>query len=546
MLPFNKTKLLILGLLLWVSQASAQDPNFYVYLAFGQSNMEGHAKYESQDNQGLSDRFKVLQAVDCPELEREKGKWYTAKPPLTRCNTGLTPTDYFGREMIANLPDSISVGVINVSVGGTKIDLFDKENYESYLESAPDWLQNTAKEYDGNPYGRLVELARTAQKDGVIKGILLHQGESDTGDPLWPHKVKKVYNQLLTDLDLDPKVVPLLAGEMVGQEEGGACASMNEIISRLPDVIPNSHVISSSGCAAVDDKLHFSAAGYRELGKRYARRMLEIRDNQGVVREAPEGFDQKQSNIARGKIDSIRYKSKTVGNHRSAIIYTPPHYSQNKKYPVLYLLHGIGGDEKEWLQGGQPHVILDNLYADNMIEPMIVVMPNGRAMKDDRPVGDVFDSIKVAAFATFEKDLLHDLIPYVEKNYPVKKSKEHRAIAGLSMGGGQALNFGLGNLDLFAWVGAFSAAPNTRNPEELLPDPIEARKKLKLLWISCGDQDNLLPVSKRTHQYLVKHEVPHIYSIEPGFHDFKVWKNGLYMFSRFIFKEENESELQNE
>ncbi|WP_197051670.1 sialate O-acetylesterase [Salegentibacter sp. Hel_I_6] len=532
-----KTKMLIfLGLFLAVYQASAQDSNFHVYLAFGQSNMEGHAKFEPQDTVALNDRFKVLQTVDCPDLDRKKGEWYTAKPPLTRCNTGLTPTDYFGREMIENLPDSIKVGVINVPVGGSKIELFDKENYESYVASSPDWLKNTVKEYDGNPYGRLVEMARIAQKDGIIKGILLHQGESNTGDSLWPQKVKEVYNNLIKDLKLDPKKVPLLAGEMVSKEEGDICASMNEIIARLPEVIPNSYVISSKGCTAVDDKLHFSAEGYRKLGRRYAKKMLEVQGFKGLEREAPEGFDSKRENIARGKIDSISYKSKTVGNARKALIYTPPNYSENKKYPVLYLLHGIGGDEKEWLRGGNPQVILDNLYADEKLEQMIVVMPNGRAMKDDRAVGNIFDSTKVAAFANFEKDLLNDLIPFIEKNYPVIKNSENRAIAGLSMGGGQTLNFGLGNLDMFSWVGAFSAAPNTKKPEELVPQPEKAKEKLNLLWISCGDEDDLLSFSQRTHEYLAKKNVPHIYYLEPGGHDFKVWKNGLYMFSKLLFK----------
>jgi enterochelin esterase-like enzyme len=200
------------------------------------------------------------------------------------------------------------------------------------------------------------------------------------------------------------------------------------------------------------------------------------------------------------------------------------------------LLHGIGGDEKEWLKGGNPQVILDNLYAENKIEPMIVVMPNGRAMKDDRAVGNVFDSVKVQAFATFEQDLLNDLIPYVEKNFPALKNREHRAIAGLSMGGGQSLNFGLGNLDKFAWVGGFSSAPNTKRPEELVRDSEAARQQLKLLFISCGASDGLLNISKRTHDYLLKNRVPHIYFVESGGHDFKVWKNGLYLFSQLLFK----------
>jgi enterochelin esterase-like enzyme len=258
--------------------------------------------------------------------------------------------------------------------------------------------------------------------------------------------------------------------------------------------------------------------------------------SQPSQKEAPTGFDQVRSGFHTGKIDTIQYKSTTVGTTRKALIYTPPGYQKKKKYPVLYLLHGIGGDEKEWLKGASPQVILDNLYAEKKIEPMIVVMPNGRAMKDDRAVGNVFDKDKIEAFATFEKDLLNDLIPFIEKNYRVLTDREHRAIAGLSMGGGQSLNFGLGNLNKFAWVGGFSSAPNTRQPEELLPNPQEAKKQLKLLWISCGDKDNLISVSKRTHDYLYENKVPHIYYIEPGVHDFKVWKNGLYMFTQFLFK----------
>jgi enterochelin esterase-like enzyme len=257
---------------------------------------------------------------------------------------------------------------------------------------------------------------------------------------------------------------------------------------------------------------------------------------QNAVTQMPDGYETLRPNIPHGKIDSVMYPSKTVGKERRMLVYTPPGFTKKKKYSVLYLLHGIGGDEKEWLKGGKPQNILDNLYADKKLEPMIVVMPNGRAMKDDRAIGNIFDREKVEAFATFEKDLLNDIIPFIEKKYPVFTNQEHRAIAGLSMGGGQTLNFGLGNLDKFAWVGGFSSAPNTKVPEELLPKPEEAKKKLKLIWISCGDNDGLITFSKRTHDYLFQHDVPHAYYIEPGVHDFKVWKNGLYMFSQFLFK----------
>ncbi|RKR81773.1 enterochelin esterase-like enzyme [Mucilaginibacter gracilis] len=257
---------------------------------------------------------------------------------------------------------------------------------------------------------------------------------------------------------------------------------------------------------------------------------------QNIVKHAQPGFDVPRLEIAHGRIDSVSYPSTTVGTTRKALVYTPPGYSKDRKYPVLYLLHGIGGDEKEWLNGGKPQVILDNLYAQAKLAPMIVVLPNGRAMKDDRPTGNIMAADKVQAFATFENDLLNDLIPYIEHQYPVLADREHRALAGLSMGGGQSLNFGLTHLDKFAWVGGFSSAPNTKKPEELLPDPEAAKKQLKLLWISCGASDGLLIYSKRTHEYLAEKGVPHIYYVEPGVHDFKVWKNGLYMFSQLIFK----------
>ncbi|WP_460924298.1 alpha/beta hydrolase [Pontibacter brevis] len=253
-------------------------------------------------------------------------------------------------------------------------------------------------------------------------------------------------------------------------------------------------------------------------------------------KSAPVGFDQLQKNIPRGQIDTVEYHSKTEGTKRKALVYTPPGFTGKEKYPVLYLLHGIGGDEYEWLRNGQPQVILDNLYAQGKLESMVVVLPNGRAMKDDRAVGNVFDSVRVQAFATFERDLLDGLLPFIEKNCPVYKDRKRRAIAGLSMGGGQSLNFGLGNLDKFAWVGGFSSAPNTKAPEILVSDPKKAKEKLKLLWISCGENDNLMSFSRRTHDYLDKHTVPHVFYIELGGHDFEVWKNDLYLFSQLLFK----------
>lgn len=257
---------------------------------------------------------------------------------------------------------------------------------------------------------------------------------------------------------------------------------------------------------------------------------------QDTVQQAPDGFDEKKEAIDRGEVQTVEYHSNTVGITRKANIYTPPGYSDENTYPVLYLLHGIGGDEREWLDHGKPNVIFDNLYDEGKLTPMIVVLPNGRAMKDDRPGEDIFAEERVQAFSDFERDLLDDLIPFIEENFPVYSDREHRALAGLSMGGGQSLNFGLGNLDTFSWVGAFSAAPNTREPEELAPEPGKLNNRLNLLWISCGEEDDLLHVTVRTHEYLEANDVNHTYYLEPGDHDFDVWRNDLYLFSQLLFR----------
>jgi enterochelin esterase-like enzyme len=256
-------------------------------------------------------------------------------------------------------------------------------------------------------------------------------------------------------------------------------------------------------------------------------------DDKPAFPHAPAGFDVKRDGIPHGKTEMVEYFSTTVGNNRHMLVYTPPGYSKDKKYPVLYLLHGIGGDEMEWERNGAPDTILDNLYAAGKAEPMIVVFPNGRAQPNDRAEGDVFKT--APAFATFEFDLLKDVIPYMEAHYPVLKDREHRALAGLSMGGGQSLNFGLAHPDTFAWIGGFSSAPNTKSPETLLPDPAAA-KTLKLLWVSCGDQDGLIRISQGVHRYLKANNVPHIWHVDSGHHDFSVWKNDLYLFSQLIFR----------
>jgi len=257
-------------------------------------------------------------------------------------------------------------------------------------------------------------------------------------------------------------------------------------------------------------------------------------DDKAVFPEPPAGFAVKRDNIPHGMLEMMEYDSKTVGTQRKALVYTPPGYTRDTKYPVLYLLHGIGGDEEEWHQHGSPEVILDNLIADQKALPMVVVMPNGRAQTNDRAEGDVFAA--APAFAKFEPDLLKDLIPAVESKYSVKADRESRALAGLSMGGGQSLNFGLAHLDTFAWIGGFSSAPNTKPPEELVPDPAKATAMLKLLWISCGDKDGLINFSQRTHAYLKEKNVPHIWQVDSGMHEFPVWKKDLYQFAQLIFR----------
>jgi enterochelin esterase-like enzyme len=250
--------------------------------------------------------------------------------------------------------------------------------------------------------------------------------------------------------------------------------------------------------------------------------------------EPPSDIAAERSDVPHGKLEMISYDSKTVGTTRKMQVYTPPGYSADKKYPVLYLLHGIGGDETEWTRFAKPNVLLDNLIADGKAVPMIVVMPNGRAQKNDRAEGNVFAS--APAFAVFEQDLLKDVVPTIESRYSVQADREHRALAGLSMGGGQSLNFGLAHLDTFAWVGGFSSAPNTKPPAALVPDPAAARQQLKLLWVACGNKDNLIRISQGVHAYLKEKDVPHVWHVDGHAHDPTEWRNNLYLFAQRIFR----------
>lgn len=261
-----------------VDQRAAErpDPNFHIYLCFGQSNMEGAARLEAEDMEGVSERFLMMAAADMPQQGRKTGQWYTAAPPLCREHTGLTPVDYFGRTMVESLPDSIRVGVIVVAIGGCHIETYMTDSIDAYRQRAPQWMLPALEAYANNPYMRLMHLARLARTQGQIKGILLHQGESNTGDAAWAQKVKTVYERLLKDIYMTADEVPLLAGEVVRANGEGVCVAMNRQIDALPRTVRTAHVISSEGCTNGPDRLHFDAAGYRLLGRRYAETMLQL------------------------------------------------------------------------------------------------------------------------------------------------------------------------------------------------------------------------------------------------------------------------------
>ena len=266
----------------WIGVPESADPNFQIYLCFGQSNMEGNATPEAQDYENVSERFKMMAAVDFSNPVRKRSEWYTAIPPLCRQGTGLTPADYFGRTMVEKQADNITVGVINVAVGGTSIKGFMEEYVADYVAGEADWFKNYMASYDNNPFRRLVETAKRAQNYGIIRGILMHQGETDGGMGNWTENVKKVYERLLSELNLSADNVPLLAGETVQTDQGGYCGGFNSVIATLPNVIPTAHVISSKGCPQKGDGLHFTAEGYRTIGKRYAECMLKLLTSTGI------------------------------------------------------------------------------------------------------------------------------------------------------------------------------------------------------------------------------------------------------------------------
>lgn len=597
---FSFLKWMGVALLLLGEPAFAQDANFYIYLCLGQSNMEGNARYEAQDTV-VSPRFQVLSAVDNKELGRVKGEWYPARAPLCRQHTGLTPVDYFGRTMIENLPENVKIGIVHVAIGGCKIELFMKDKREEYIKTAPDWMRGMLKEYDDDPYTRLVEMAKIASKDGVIKGILLHQGESNTGEKDWPEKVKSVYESLLADLNLKAEEVPLLAGEVVNEDHQGTCASMNPIIATLPQVIKNCAVVSSKDLSCAADHLHFDAAGYRILGRRYAAAVLKMmgkelptteqvmentveassnmhgcnfprldKENRAYFRifspdvkrlqvdicgkkydmrkdeygwwtvktdplvvgfhyyfllvdgfsvidpmsctyfgcsrmasgiEVPEGKEgdyYRTQDVAHGQVRTCTYYAESQQRFRRCVVYTPAEYEKNtkKRYPVLYLQHGMGEDETGWSTQGYMYNILDNQIAEGKCVPMIVVMESGDVEVGFRPrSGKNVEDERNLYGSSFATLMINDLIPMVDKTFRTYTDREHRAMAGLSWGGKQTFDITLTNLDKFSYIGGFSGAIfglDVKNAfNGVFTDADSFNKKVHYLFLGCGTEENM-------------------------------------------------------
>lgn len=645
----NLLKSIVLALLCLcpMLKVSAEvDPNFYIFLCFGQSNMEGAARPEAQDMVSPGPRFLLMSAVDDEKSGRKMGEWCEALPPLCRPGNGLTPADYFGRTMIANLPENIRVGVIHVAIGGIRIEGFMPDSIKNYAENvAPGWMKGMLKAYNDNPYERLVTLARKAQQDGVIKGILMHQGCSNTGEPDWADKVKNVYDNLLGDLNLVPEQVPLLAGEVVQANGKGVCIGMNKQIQALPETIHTAHVVSSDDCTNGPDNLHFDAAGYRELGARYADKMLSLlgyeskrptyiykglevpadakvaettfpgnefpkvdkegrayfsisapeakdvkvdicskkydmkRDSKGnwmavtdplpvgfyyyfilvdgvstvdpatdtffgchrqaggiEIPEGPEGnYYRPQEGVPQGQVRSLYYYSKSAGSFRHAMVYTPAEYEKGKKkYPVLYLQHGMGEDETGWSKQGHMQHIMDNAIHEGRAVPMIVVMESGDIRA---PFGRGMSHADYGA--SFYPVLLNDLIPYIEANFRVKADRENRAMAGLSWGGKQTFDIVLNNLDKFAWMGTFSAAifgVDVKNAYNgIFSRPDEFNEKIHYFSMSCGTEENF--GTERMVNTLREAGINVEFKVSEGTaHEWLTWRRGLNEFIPNIFK----------
>ncbi len=630
--------------------SAAVDENFYIFLCFGQSNMEGTARYEAQDLVSPGPRFLLMPAVDDPQRGRKMGEWCEAVPPLCRPNNGLTPADWFGRTLIKSLPENIRVGVIHVAIGGIRIEGFMTEKIAEYVKTAPSWMKGMLEAYNNNPYERLVTLAKKAQQDGVIKGVLMHQGESNTGDPEWANKVQIVYDRLLGDLKLKPEEVPLLAGEVVQANGKGQCVAMNKQIQELPKTIHTAQVISSTGCTNLADRLHFDPAGVRELGCRYGEKMAELlgytpvrpyiempkkvevpadavvaettvpgnsfpkvdkerrayfalnapqarkvvldicnkkydmlpdgkggfmvqtdplpvgfhyyfmnidgvnftdpatetffgchRQAGGIeIPEGPEGdYYRPQQGVPAGQLRSIYYFSKAQNKWRHAMVYTPAEYEKGKKrYPVLYLQHGMGEDETGWGKQGHMQHIMDNAIAKGEAVPMIVVMESGDIKA---PFGGGDNRAGRSQYgSSFYPVLLNDLIPYIDSNFRTKTDRENRAMAGLSWGGHQTFDVVLNNLDKFAWMGSFSGAifgmENVQTAYNgVFADAAAFNKKIHYFYMNWGAEDFIK--NDRLTTALKEHGINVTASVSIGTaHEWLTWRRGLHEFIPHLFK----------
>ena len=641
---------------------AAVDPNFYIFLCFGQSNMEGAAKPEAMDLVSPGPRFLLMPAVDFPATDtrpaRKMGEWCEAIPPLCRPNNGLTPADWFGRTLVASLPENIKIGVIHVAIGGIDIRGFLPDSISSYVKRAPNWMTGMLKAYDNNPYQRLVTLAKKAQKEGVIKGILMHQGETNTGDPKWAGMVQQVYDRLCGDLQLKPEEVNLYAGNIVQAGGKGVCIGCKKQIDDLPKTLHTSQVISSDDCTNGPDRLHFDAAGYRELGCRYgeavarflgyepkrpaamiASQQIEVPadaktaenaipgnefpkvDSQrrayfrihapqakkvvvdicgkkynmtsdgkggfmavtdplpvgfhyyfmnidgvnfidpasetyfGCNREAgglevPEGAEgdyyRPQLGIAHGSVRSIYYHSPNskFGEWRHALVYTPAEYelakNVKKRYPVLYLQHGMGEGETSWMLQGKMQHIMDNAIGRGEAVPMIVVMESGDIKQPFNFASGASNRQGESQYgASFYPVLLNDLIPYIDQNFRTKSDRENRAMAGLSWGGHQTFDVVLQNLDKFAWLGTFSGAIFGLDVKTayngVFADADAFNKKIHYFYMNWGSDDFVKgqPLVDSLRELGIKVDASE--SKGTG-HEFLTWRRGLHEFIPHLFK----------
>ena len=639
------------------SSAAAQkpDPNFYIFLCFGQSNMEGNARPEAQDLKSPGPRFLLMPAVDFPEMGRKQGEWCEAIPPLCRPGTGLTPADWFGRTLVESLPENIKIGVIHVAIGGIDIKGFLPDSIDNYVKNkAPGWMKGMLAAYDNNPYQRLVTLAKKAQKDGVIKGILMHQGETNTGDPKWAGMVQRVYDNLCADLQLKPEDVNLYAGNIVQAGGQGVCIGCKKQIDELPQTLHTAQVISSDDCSNGPDRLHFDAAGYRELGCRYGEavarhlgfepkrpyiempKKIEVpadaviaettipgndfpkvdkegrayfriqapqarkvivdicnkkydmlpdgkggfmaqtdplpvgfhyyfmnidgvnfvdpasetffgcnRESGGIeIPEGPEGdYYRPQQGIAHGQVRSIYYHSPNskFGEWRHALVYTPAEYelSKNakKRYPVLYLQHGMGEGETSWAIQGKMQHIMDNAIASGEAVPMIVVMESGDIKGPFR--GGSNQAGRSEYGASFYPVLLNDLIPYIDQNFRTKADRENRAMAGLSWGGHQTFDVVLQNLDKFAWLGTFSGAIFGLDVKTayngVFANADEFNKKIHYMYMNWGSDDFIKsgPIVEQLRELGIKVDASESAGTA---HEFLTWRRGLHEFIPHLFK----------